>query len=254
LSILSLRLGRLAAVAAALAGPVAARAQQPFSVGERAEYDVKYGIVHAGTGSLSVVGVDTVRQRDAYRFRMTLSAQVNLLLYRYTFRDTMQSWADTASFHSLRFTQDQHDRGGLRVKRYEIFPERSTYSDNGKPEQGSVANPLDDISFLFFVRTQALEAGTTREFGRYFKPDKNPLILKVLRRDTIEAAGKKWPTIVVQPIIKTSTIFGNGEGRVWISDDSARIIVQINLKLSIGSINMKLRSYQPGVDVDSPPM
>ena len=229
----------------ALLGPSPSPVSQPFSTGERAEYDVRYGIIHAGTGTLSVIGIDTVRGRDAYRFRLTLGAGVNLLLYKYAIRDTMQSWVDTATFESLRFTQDQFDGGRARTKRYEIFPERRTFADGNQPEQSSVAEPLDDISFLYFVRTQKLEVGATTEIWRHFKPASNPVTLKVLRKDTIEAAGRRWNTIVVQPVIKTSTMFSNGEAQVWLSDDPAHVVVQINTKLSVGSITMTLRSYQP---------
>ena len=96
----------------------------PFTAMEHAEYDVRYGPIHAGNGTLSVLGIDTVRGRDAYRFRMTIGGGVNLLLYKYALRDTMESWVDTATFTSLRFTQQQWHQGKLRSKHYEIFPER----------------------------------------------------------------------------------------------------------------------------------
>jgi len=56
--------------------------------------------------------------------------------------------------------------GRPRIKRYEIFPERHSYRDGSQPEQPSVAEPLDDIAFLYFVRTQSLEVGTTIELSR----------------------------------------------------------------------------------------
>lgn len=233
--------GLLALVLAA--GPARAQA---FKVGEHAEYDVRYGVIRAGTGTLSVLAVDTVRGQDAYRFRMTFSADVNLLLYKYTARDTMESWVDTATFNSLRFNQDQVDRGRRRTKRYEIFPDKRTFTDGKEPEQPSVANPLDDISFLYYVRTLAFTVGETTELSRHFKPASNPLILKVLRRDTVEAAGRKWGTIVVRPIIKTSTMFSeNSEAQVWMSDDPSHVIVMINVKAPVGSITMRLRDYKP---------
>ena len=68
----------------------------------------------------------------------------------------------------------------------------------------------------------------------------------MLRRDTIEPAGRSWPTIVVQPVIRTSTMFGDGRAQVWLADDSTRMIVQINARAGIGSISMRLRSFQPG--------
>lgn len=220
------------------------RSARPFATGERAEYDVRYGVFHAGVGTLSVVDVDTVRGHDAFRFRMTLDGGVNVLLYRYALHDTMESWVDTATFQSLRFVQKQLHRGNPRNKRYEIYPERHVYIDGTQAEQPSVADPLDDIALLFFVRSQPLVVGTSVDIPRHFKPGSNPITLKVLRKDTIEAAGRTWPTIVVQPTIRTSTMFGDGKAQVWLADDSTRVIVQINARAAVGSITMRLRSYR----------
>ncbi len=243
------QIGLLLLLGTVAADVPASRPDRPFQVGERADYDVSYGLLHAGTASLTVVGIEPIRTRDAYRFRLTFSAGTKVLIKDLRLRDTLQSWVDTASFESLRFTEDQLDVGRPRVKRYEIFPERRIYTDGGNEEQPSVANPLDDVSFLYFVRTQELAVPSTREFDQYFKPGTNPVMLKVIRRDTVEAAGKKWKTIVVQPTIKTSTVLSDG-ALVWISDDSTRVIVQIRTKLAarskvpLGWITMKLRSYQ----------
>lgn len=245
-------MSRLLLLGLALCGVVSlaaapTRKPLPFTSGEYAEYDVRYGKLHAGVGTLGVVGIDTVRGRDAYHFRMTLDGGVNLLVYRYDIRDTMESWVDTATFQSLRFVQRQLHRGKPRNKHYEIFPERRTFVDGSNAEQTSVSDPLDDISLLYFARREPLELGSTVEIPRHFKPASNPIVLKVLRKDTIEAAGRVWPTVVVQPVIRTSTMFGDGRARVWLADDSTRMIVQINAKAAIGSITMKLRAYQPGV-------
>ena len=219
---------------------------RPFAVGERAEYEVKYGPIHAGTAAVEVTGIDTVRGRDAWLFRLTMTAGVSLVVYNYSVRDTMWSWVDTSTFHSLRFNQDQLDGGRRRQKRYEIFPDRLAFRDGTQPEQPSVAEPLDDLAFLFFVRNQEFEIGTTQTWDRYFKPRSNPVVLRVLSRDTIDAGGRKWATIVVRPIIKTSSMFAEGgEARVWISDDPSHVIVQINTKLKVGSITMRLKSYDP---------
>jgi hypothetical protein len=232
-----------------LGGPVpqvpvdAPRVPRPFGVGERAEYDIRYLGVQVGSGSLAVAGVDTVRGHAAFRFRMTVGVTARLLVYKYVARDTMQSWVDTASFHSLRFHQDQHENDRLRTKRYEIFPDRRVYTDGGGAAQASVAEPLDDISFLYFVRMQPLAVGTPAVWDRHFKPSSNPVSLRVLQRETIEAAGRKWNTIVVQPTIKTSTTFDDDNTRLWISDDSSRVLVQLQTKLGPASITLRLKSY-----------
>jgi hypothetical protein len=86
--------------------------------------------------------------------------------------DVFESWFATDDLASLRFVQKQNEGSREREHRYEIFPERRTYDDltDEKPEQPSVADPLDDGSFVYFVRTVPLEVGKTYEFQRYFKP------------------------------------------------------------------------------------
>ncbi len=243
---LTVSLGGTLLMGAPAPAPVA-HSSRPFTAMEHGEYDVRYGPIHAGSGTFSVLGIDTVRGRNAYHFRQTIGGGVNLLLYKYRLRDTLESWVDTATFTSLRFTQRQWHQGKLRDKHYEIFPERETYRDGSQPEQGSVSNPLDDLSIFFFARTLPLSVGSTTEIPRLFTPASNPVVLKVVGRETIEAAGREWNTIVVQPIIKTSPMFADGDARVWLSDDSTRVIVQLNAKVpAIGSLTMKLKRFNAG--------
>ena len=46
-------------------------------------------------------------------------------------KDTMQSWVDTARFHSLRFIQDFDDDGKERYRYYDMFPDRAMYQIGG---------------------------------------------------------------------------------------------------------------------------
>jgi hypothetical protein len=219
------------------------RAPVPFSVGERAVYEVKFGFVPAGTGRMEVAGIESVRGRDAYRFRFRVTGGIPL----YRVDDVLESWVDTARFQSLRYVQDQEEGGRQRERHYEIYPERAVFQERGKAEAPSVADPLDDASFLYFIRTLPLEVGRTYEFNRYFKPGSNPVKIVVLRRERIEVPAGKFNTIVIQPIIKTRGIFSEGgRAEVWLADDASRIVVQMKSKLPFGSLNLYLRSYQPG--------
>jgi hypothetical protein len=250
---------RMLLLALVLCPSVSARAQstRPWVTGDSAEYDVRYGPLHAGTAKLAVVGIDTVRGRAAYHVRLTIEGRVNLLLYRYDIRDTIESWVDTTTHNSLRFTQRQWHRGNLRDKHFELFPERRTFVDGVRPEEPSVADPLDDLGVLYLARSLPLVVGGSVEIARHFRPANNPVILRVLGRDTIEAAGRRWSTLVVQPVIKTSTMFADGQARVWLSDDSARVIVRLNAKASLGSITMTLKACSqaafPVICTSSPP-
>jgi hypothetical protein len=215
----------------------------PFVAGERAVYDIRWGVFTPGSGSMEITRVDTVRGRSAYHMVFIIDGGIPFCHVH----DTLQSWVDTARMHSLRFTQDQHECGNYRKKRYELFSERLTYKDGDKPEEASVQDPLDDASFIYFARTQKLEVGQSYSYPRYFKPESNPVTLRVLRKEPIKVPLGWFNTIVVQPIIKTKGLFSEGgKAQIWISDDSARMIVQIRTVLAgVSPLTLQLKSYQP---------
>jgi hypothetical protein len=103
--------------------------------------------------------------------------------------------------------------------------------------------PLDDAAFFYFVRTVELEDGQRYEYDRYFRPDRNPVVLEVLGRDTLDLPAGRFPTIVVQPTIQGRGILEEAkEPRMWLSDDERRIMVQLKLKFaSIATITLRLR-------------
>ena len=110
----------------------------------------------------------------------------------------------------------------------------------------SVKDPLDDGTFLYFIRTLPLVLDQTYSFDRYFKPDRNPVTIKVVRKDTITVPAGRFAAIVVQPIIKTTGIFSeNGHAEIWLSDDANHIMLQMKSGLPFGSINLYLTSYRP---------
>ncbi len=225
--------------------PPAARedaAPVPFGTGELLTYDVRFGPIRVGEGTMEVVGTESIRGRDAWHTRFRVKGG----LAWFHVDDVLESWIDRASFTSLRFVQDFEEGGKTREHRYEIFPERATFQEDDKPEAPSVSDPLDDGSFLYFVRTMPLEVGQTYTLNRYFRPDRNPVIVKVLRREKVNVAAGSFQAIVIQPIIKSRGIFSeDGEAQIWLSDDKDRIMLQMKTRTKIGSLNLFLKSRRP---------
>ena len=101
------------------------------------------------------MGVEPIRGRPAWRGRFTVHG--GYLALRVD--DVLETWMDVTTLSSLRFEQDFKEIGRERRKTFEIFPERKVYLQRGKTEKPSVANPLDDGSFLYFIRTVPLVVG-----------------------------------------------------------------------------------------------
>ena len=129
------------------------------------------------------------------------------------------------------------------------MPEAGQYVERTRQKtttRKTVEQPLDEGAFLYFVRTIPLVMGKTYDFHRYFIPERNPVRLKVLRRERVTVPAGTFNAIVVQPVIKTRGIFSEkGEAQVWLSDDPQRMLLQVKSKLSFGSLNLYLKSYTP---------
>jgi hypothetical protein len=220
----------------------------PFGVGERATYKVVLGILgDVGTGSLDVVDLDTVQGRPAYELRFRVSGGVPFARVE----DDYHSWLDAYSLVARRFKQDQKEVRYERKRFFEFFPEEKRWRRLDTNESGTLPTdqPLDDVSFIFYIRTIPLEVGKTYTMSRYFKDDANPVTIKVLRRETVNIPGLgSFKTIVVQPILKTRGLFSEGgQAEVYFTDDSRRILVQLKSKVKVlKSLDMILESYSPG--------
>jgi len=219
--------------------PISA-ANVPFHVGEKLEYDVKFGAIKVGSGSMEVREFAEVRGAMTWHTVFVISGGIPF----YRVNDRYESWFDVATLSTRRYHQDI-DEGSYEPKRhYEFFPERGVYQENDKPEQPTVAMPLDDGSFLYFVRTIPLDVGQEYSLSRYFKPDANPVVIKVLRRETVTVPAGTFSTVVLQPTFKSKGLFGEGgRAEVWVTDDDRRMMVQMKSRLSIGSINLALRDH-----------
>ena len=220
----------------------------PFEVGELLEYKVKLGILNAGEGSLEVAAIESVRGTPAYRAVMRIDGGV--LFARV--HDVFQTWFDTRTLTSLRFIQDQNEVGSKRYRHYEMFPERGVWERRDDEEVGDLPTPLplDDISFVYFIRTLPLEVGDVYTFNRYFKDTGNPVIVRVLRKEEKEVPAGVFKTIVVQPIIRTRGLFGQGgRAELYFSDDDRRALVYMRSSVPIvGSLTLHLTSppaWQP---------
>jgi len=244
----------------------AREAAWPFGVGERATYAVTFGPVRVGRASMAVEAADTIRGTPAYRVALALQGGT----FFYHLDDRQASWIASHPFRSLRFEQHLREGGYRRDRRYCLDQEAGRYWRYDQGDDGSWHAPpgdegltggmpmppaaLDEIAFLYFARTLPLEPGTTYRFARYFEAEGNPVVLEVLRRETITVPAGRFRTVVVHPIIRTGGMFGEGgKAEVYFSDDERHLVVELQTSMKVGRLNMYLRSYRAAAEPGAPP-
>jgi len=211
------------------------------TVGERAIYDVELRGRRVGTGTFEVLGQEPVDGRNAVH--ASLRVKGGLLFAKVD--DRFDSWFDPERIVSRRFVQNQRELSHSRQRSYEIKPEEGTYHEtrSGKIDSLSTDEPLDDVSFLFYVRTLPLRVGDVDTIPRYFKSGRD-VIIRVIGKKTITVAAGTFETIVVQPTItNASGLFGQGgKAEVYFTDDAARTLVMLKSSVPVlGSLSLELR-------------
>ena len=245
------RLVRLFTGLALLALPVGAQDRAspaampvPYGVGELLEYDISFGKVHVGNGSMEVLPMDTVRGHEVWH---TIFRVNGGLRFVYSVHDRYEDWTDVRTLASLRYRQDIDEGGYDPKRRYEIYPDRREYvevSKDSTPRQ-SVARPLNEASFIYYLRTIPLHVGMDTSFNDYFIAERNPVRFRVVRKDTIQVGAGRFSAFVVQPVFASKLFSEGGHAEIWLSDDENRIMLQMKSKLSFGSLNLYLKSYRP---------
>jgi len=222
----------------------------PFAVGEELVYRATFGGIPAGTARMRVDGIEVVRGRPAYHVVFSIDGGIPL----FRVHDRYESWIDVETLASLRHRQQISEGRYKRNTTYEIYPERAEYQKQGDSVRASVANPLDDGSFIYAVRAAGVRVGETRRDDRYFRPDKNPVVLTGVRQETVEVAAGRFATTVVKPSIRTSGIFSeDGQAHVWFTDDEQRYPVQVKAKFAKFSLTLTLQSVERGVHPSAMP-
>src|SRR5207248_2648210 len=144
-------------------------------------------------------------------------------------------------FRSRRFLNQTEEKGKAWERKFEIYPDSGMYREAGRDSAApTVAEPLDDAAFLYWIRTVPLEIGKRYEYRRYFRPERNPVIVEVLKRDRVSVAGKKWNAIVIRPRIPNGGgIFAEkADARMWLSDEQPRIMLALQSNFSFGQVTL----------------
>ena len=222
-------------------------ADVPWGPGEEMNYKVEWGIFgEVGYGRLSVAPLDSMHGHPTYNIKLEIKGGVMFAKVN----DLLQTWLDVSTLVSRRSDQKKHEVNYKRHRITDFFPEEGRWDEiTNENNDGELATdePLDDISFLYFVRTLPLKVGDHYEFNRYWKDDGNPVVVNVLRKDSLRIGDDTYRTIVVQPIVQTDGIFSDGgEAEVHYTDDDRRLVVHLRAKMSIGTLKMWLEDYTPG--------
>jgi hypothetical protein len=228
----------LALIAAAGLLVPAAPPAYPFKVGETLRYTATLGYLPIGEASLAVTGL--ARERGAETFVLAAAGEGGPPGLGVTYQLT--SWVGTEQFTSRKFYRRITQAGRVTDEKFVIIPDSGRVRQEGRPEVwGTTAEPLDELAFLYFLRTIPLEVGRSYAWSRYFHTAYNPIRAQVLGRESLSLPnGRSVACFVIRLTARTAA------SEVWLSDDAARLPVQLRGQLPFGQVTLRLTDVSPG--------
>ena len=228
----------LLAHAALLAGLTQAPAY-PFAVGETLQYEASLGYFPIGAATATVARTTQERGSDAFVFTAVGEGGPPGFRARYE----MTSWTRSSGLASLRFHRRLTQGSKVDEERFQIVPDSGRYRQEGVPRDWvTPRDALDELAYLYYLRTVPLKVGQSFTMSRYFKTGYNPIQVRVIGREPVALFdGRTVPCFQMELTTRGMTV------AVSLTDDAQRLPVELTLPLPYGSVLLTLSGVaRPG--------
>jgi hypothetical protein len=198
----------------------------PFGAGEKLTFTIrtaKFGKV--GKAVMSLAGPVDVRGTPTVLASFDANAGIMFLKGR----DATRSWIDLDRMTSLRFEKKERRPFSSANDSVEIYPDlRLWQAAHG--DSGSTASdrPLDELSFIYYLRTLTLAPDSTYTFDRHYDKRRLPTTVRIVKQDTITTPAGEFSTVEYEMrVVDARDYQEHGVLYFWISDDRCRLPVRI---------------------------
>jgi hypothetical protein len=218
-----------------------------FRVGEKASYRIHYGLMNAGTASISVnESVKKFDGRPAYHI-VGEGKSIGTFDWFFKVRDRYETYVDKEGLFPHRFIRNC-DEGGYKIfQDYTFHQDKRAYT-NHKGESYATPDFVQDmISSYFYARSldfSKLKKGDVITVTTIVDDEIYPLKMKYLGKETVKVDLGKFNCLRFAPVVQKGRVFKKEEDlSVWVTDDANHLPVLAQAKILVGSIKMELTNY-----------
>lgn len=204
----------------------------PFPVGEVLDYRVNVARGgNIGQGQMRVEG--PVLEKGVPTWRLVSEMKAKRAFVKATDRTT--SWLDPVRFRAIRFEKSERHPLSHSDELVEMDLEAGTWRDEkGLAQALGSPLPLDELSFLYFLRTIPLDHEGAHTFNRHFDEARNPTLVTVGAEEVVETAAGSFVTRTVIMHVRDPKHFkGVGLIKLNIETSACRIPVRIVSRMPI---------------------
>lgn len=221
---------------------LSAQAPLPFGVGERLTYNVRVDKMRAsGRGTMWVEGPVELRGLGTLLLRSSVEVGIGPIKAI----DKTNSWIDPSRMAALKFEQRHRYLLSRRSADVQMYPEEMRWTSSTGDSGTSLTDaPLDELSFVYYLRTLALDGDSSFSLNRHYDTARNPVCITIAGRDMVRIPLGEFSVTVVELRVKDPRFTGEGLLRLYLTNDDDRIPVRIESALpGLGSAVFTLESF-----------
>ena len=227
-----------------------------FKVGEKLTYALSWGIIAAGTAVLEVTERQNLAGRSVVKLVHTAKSNDFVSAF-YPVNNRVESLLDEgASYpHHLVFNRREGKRKNDIEVVYDQAAHKATVTKDGNTETMDVPPEVQDtLSVIYFFRTlRAADAGSSTIIHVNHDKKNYKLELRIEGTERLKGPLGEFDTVRILAIMPFKGLFLNeGNIRVWVTNDAARVPVLMKAKVIIGSISATLTGVE-GVTLAAKP-
>ena len=224
----------------------------PFQLGERLEYEMKWGFFPVGSAVMEVFAQNQNLEKSPIivRFQVRTNSFADNF---YKVRTSITSILDPSFSRTLEYRKSQHE--GKTKREIEVLydydnGEVSYIENQSEPRVTNIpGNVFDPLSIAYFFRLNPLTPGAKTVLptcdGKRFQE----VVVTAGQREKISLPNGKVFAIETKPSLKNlGGVFNKspkGMLKVWYTDDQRRVPVRVSSKVVVGSFTASLVRANP---------
>ncbi|MBP3943174.1 DUF3108 domain-containing protein [Sphingobacteriaceae bacterium WQ 2009] len=213
-----------------------------FKAGEKLDYRLRYGIISAATGQLSVSQTQRNGKNAFQLAAMGKTAGTFSVLY--TVKNQYESFINEDNFLPYYYTENIKEGKYTRNDKVTFDQKTRTIVGNKGTFKSTVAQTFDLLSAYYFCRNldlSSVKEGQLIQMTYFLNDEIASLGITYIGIEKIKTSLGTIECIKFSPAIKPGRIFKkNSQLFLWVTNDGNRIPVKAQVDILIGSVTLEL--------------
>jgi hypothetical protein len=229
-------------------------------------YSVEFGLLNVGEVKIETAEKPVLIDKNPY-YHVRLDAKIQGAAgWIASLNNHYESFVDTATLCPYKFTRNVQENKHRKTE-YTIFDREKDIAivtdttrgvANSRINTFSVSRNIQDMITAFFVLRNAslerIDTGDTITIDAFLDNACFNIRVKYLGKEKVKsstAKGRKINALVLAPLMPSEGLLaGETPVKIWVSEDNLRIPVKIQVRLSVGSVEMELKEYSQKNTID----